>query len=170
MSAESSGIACAARSGMVNSFFMDSFHVRPAQFADKAGWSRLRQALWPHGAGAEHEQDIDRQLQSDGVTFVAEDMGGKLIGFAEVSLRRDYVEKAAASPVPFLEGWYVEAPFRQQGVGRALVQAVEEWAVARGFTELASDAELANELSIDLHLRLGFSETERTVSFLKKLV
>jgi aminoglycoside 6'-N-acetyltransferase I len=50
-----------------------------------------------------------------------------------------------------------------------LIQAVERWAMARGHTELASDAELENSLSIRLHKRLGFSEVDRHVTFLKKL-
>ena len=50
-----------------------------------------------------------------------------------------------------------------------MIGAVEKWAAARGYTELASDAELENSLSIRLHRRLGFSEVERNVTFLKKL-
>jgi len=44
--------------------------------------------------------------------------------------------------VPYLEAWFVEASFRKQGIGRALMNALEQWAISRGFTELASDAEI----------------------------
>jgi aminoglycoside 6'-N-acetyltransferase I len=71
--------------------------------------------------------------------------------------------------VPYLEGWFVEPGFRGRGVGRALIAAVEQWAIAKGFTELASDAELSNTRSIELHARLGFAEVERNVTCLKKL-
>ena len=44
-----------------------------------------------------------------------------------------------------------------------------EWAVSGGYSELASDAEIENFLSIQLHKRLGFSEIDRNVTFLKRL-
>ena len=129
----------------------------------------MRRALWPECSEHKHRLEISQVLDSDGVVFVAENDDGKLIGFAEVSLRSDHVDGASVSPVPYLEGWFVEARYRKRGVGRALIEAVERWAMARGFIELASDAELRNSLSIRLHKRLGFSEMERNVTFLKKL-
>jgi aminoglycoside 6'-N-acetyltransferase I len=113
--------------------------------------------------------EIDQLLNSDGVVFVAEDDQANLIGFAEVSLRRDHVDGALICPVPYLEGWFVEASFRRQGIGRALMGAVEKWAMTGGYTELASDAEIDNSLSIRLHKLLGFFEVDRNVTFLKKL-
>ena len=91
------------------------------------------------------------------------------IGFAEVSLREDHVDGASISPVPYLEAWFVEASFRKQGVGQALIGAVERCATSRGYTELASDAEIENSLSIRLHKQLGFAEIDRNVTFLKML-
>jgi GNAT superfamily N-acetyltransferase len=40
--------------------------------------------------------------------------------------------------VAYLEGWFVRAASRRQSVGRALIEAVEEWARHNGCTELAS--------------------------------
>ena len=108
-------------------------------------------------------------LSSKGPVFLAESGKGRVIGLAEVSVRRDHVDGATISPVPYLEAWYVEARFRKQGVGKALMAAVESWAVARGFRELASDAEIGNRLSIRRHRRLGFAEIDRNVTFLKTL-
>jgi len=148
---------------------MPTHRIRQARLNDKAAWARLRLALWPHCSEHKHRLEISQVLNSNGVVFVAENDDVKLIGFAEVSLRSDHVDGASISPVPYLEGWFVEARYRKQGVGRALIEAVERWAMARGFTELASDAELENSLSIRLHKRLGFSEMDRNVTFLKKL-
>jgi aminoglycoside 6'-N-acetyltransferase I len=143
--------------------------IRPAQPQDKAAWLRLRRLLWPHCPNQKHELEITQVLDSHGVVFVAEDQQGALIGFAEVSLRRDHVDGATISPVPYLEGWFVEESVRKQGIGRALIDAVEKWAIERGYPELASDAEIENTLSIRLHKLLGFSEIDRNVSFLKRL-
>jgi aminoglycoside 6'-N-acetyltransferase I len=129
----------------------------------------LRRLLWPHCPDAKHELEIAQLEKSGGVVFVAEDASSNLIGFAEVSLRQDHVDGASICPVPYLEGWFVAAAFRKQGIGRGLVEAVEQWSIARGYIELASDAELENTESIRLHQLLGFSEVDRNVSFLKKL-
>jgi aminoglycoside 6'-N-acetyltransferase I len=129
----------------------------------------MRRSLWPRCSEAKHDLEMGQVLKSGGVVFVAEDERAKLIGFAEVSLRQDHVDGASICPVPYLEAWYVEAEFRRQGTGRALMEAVEKWATSRGYTELASDAEIENTLSIRLHKQLGFTEIDRNVTFLKTL-
>ena len=93
----------------------------------------------------------------------------ELAGFAEVSVRSDHVEGTACSPVAYLEGWFVRPAHRGHGVGRALINFAEQWAISKGFPELASDAELENSRSIALHAALGFREVGRNVHFVKSL-
>ncbi|WP_083270521.1 GNAT family N-acetyltransferase [Lacunisphaera limnophila] len=69
--------------------------------------------------------------------------------------------------VGFVEGWYLDPDLRRQGWGRRLISAAEAWTAARGLTELASDAELANAVGIAAHQAAGFRETFRLVHFLK---
>ena len=126
-------------------------------------------ALWTHCSDDKHDLEMDQLLKSEGAVFLADDTEGNVIGFAEISLRHDHVDGASISPVPYLEAWFVEASFRKQGIGRALMNAVEQWAISGGYTELASDAEIENSLSIRLHKLLGFSEIDRNVTFLKTL-
>ena len=132
-------------------------------------WLRLRQALWPW-AEDEHRVETQAALANpDAITFMARDDQGNAIGFAEATLRHDYVNGCATSPVGFLEGIYVREASRKQGVARALVQAVEDWARERGCSELASDAWIDDGNSHRMHRALGFSETERVVYFRKAL-
>ena len=95
--------------------------------------------------------------------------GAALTGFAEASVRRDYVNGCATSPVAFVEGLYVVPQQRRLGVARALVAAIEDWALARGLSELASDALLESRPSHAMHEALGLRETERVVYFRKAL-
>ncbi len=90
-------------------------------------------------------------------------------GFAEASVRHDYVNGTSSCPVAFLEGIYVAPEFRRAGVARQLVSAVIGWAESCGFTELASDADISNEESHAMHRALGFEETERVVFFRRNL-
>ena len=82
---------------------------------------------------------------------------------------RSYAEGSTATAVPYIEGWFVDVDLRRLGIGRRLVEAAENWARENGYREIASDALLENETSIQAHARLGFEETDRIVCFLKPL-
>lgn len=86
-------------------------------------------------------------------------------GFAQASVRHDYVNGTSTSPVVFLEGIYVEPSFRRAGLARQLVAAVARWAGNLHLSELASDADINNEGSLAMHASLGFEEAERVVFF-----
>jgi aminoglycoside 6'-N-acetyltransferase I len=83
----------------------------------------------------------------------------RIVGFLELDYRK-YAPGCSSSPVPFIEGWYVEAALQGKGIGRALVEAAEAHARAAGHHEIASDAELENADGIAAHLALGYEEVE----------
>jgi aminoglycoside 6'-N-acetyltransferase I len=130
----------------------------------------LRVALWPDSAP---DSDDDKQTLLGAperyVVLTFNDENGIALGFAEASIRADYVNGTRSSPVAFLEGLYVQPANRGQGIARQLVAGVQQWAEERGCTELASDALLDNHGSHAMHKALGFAETERVVYFLKSL-
>ena len=133
-------------------------------------WVKMRCALWPDYSEAELRAGAGTMLltpEKHDVRIAV--VAGKPVGFAETSLRSDYVNGCETSPVAFLEGIYVEPNARRTGVARALVTAAEAWANKIGCTEFASDALLENSASHDMHKALGFTETERVVYFRKKL-
>lgn len=141
--------------------------IRSLQTRDLAAYFQLRTALWPD-SGDDFELEVGQILQDPNlVSFVAE-LGGQLVGFVEVSLR-GYAEGCGSSPVGYLEGWYVTPEHRKGGTGRRLVEAAEDWARAKGCTEMASDTEVHNTLSQQAHARLGYTEVERIVCFRKTL-
>jgi aminoglycoside 6'-N-acetyltransferase I len=134
-----------------------------------AAWQRMRQALWPEMTEEENLSETDAMLVDDSRFFVRIAMNTEdgPAGFAEASLRRDYVNGCVTSPVVFLEGIYVEPLARRQGVARSLVDAVGAWGREMGYREMASDALLENNDSHAMHRGLGFEETERVVCFRK---
>jgi aminoglycoside 6'-N-acetyltransferase I len=71
--------------------------------------------------------------------------------------------------VAYSEGWYVDSDLRRKGLGTALVRACEEWARNHGFKEIASDTDIANDISISAHKALGYEEETRIVCFRKAL-
>ena len=82
---------------------------------------------------------------------------------------RPYAEGCSSSPVGYIEGWWVDPDQREQGCGTALVTVAEDWARALGLSEMASDADMANELSHSAHRALAYTETQRIVCFRKSL-
>jgi aminoglycoside 6'-N-acetyltransferase I len=143
--------------------------VRRLAASDRDEHLRMRLALWPD----EHPTDLAAsvgQLLTDAnqVAFVAERPGGGLCGMVEAGVR-PFANGVDEAPCAFVEGWWVDADVRRSGVGRSLIEAVEDWARSRGFHELGSDALLENTLSHAAHRALGFEERERTVNFRKLL-
>ncbi|HBE84066.1 MAG TPA: aminoglycoside 6'-acetyltransferase, partial [Blastocatellia bacterium] len=100
--------------------------------------------------------------------FVADRGNGELVGFLEASIR-PFVEDCETDHVGYLEGWFVDPSHRQNGIGSALVGLAESWARDKGCTEMASDAEVGNELSLEAHRRLGYDVTSRLVHLRKAL-
>ena len=145
--------------------------MRVATRGDRPALVDLRESLWP-GARADHERALDdffagRPAFIDQL-LISEDAAATLTGFIELRVR-NYAEGSEEMAVPYVEGWYVIQDQRGRGVGAALIAGAEAWARAGGYRELASDAELDNQASIDAHRALGFVEVERSVSFLKAL-
>ena len=101
------------------------------------------------------------------IVFVAE-LAGRIVGFLELDFR-PYAPDCRSSPVPFIEGWYVEPAWQRRGIGRALVEAAEVKARDMGYTEIASDAEQGNADGIAAHRALGYEEVERVVCFRRSL-
>ena len=144
--------------------------VRPVRLDDAPRWTAIRAELWPEAA-ASHGAEVASYFggaAADPRAVLVAVRDGELVGFAELS-ERAYAEGCSTSPVAYLEGWFVAAEARRQGVGRALVGAAAAWGRARGRRELASDIEEDNELSAAAHRGCGFAEIATIRCFLKPL-
>jgi aminoglycoside 6'-N-acetyltransferase I len=129
----------------------------------------MRRALWSDCPDRQQLREMAEIRASDSdEVFFAERPGGGLCGFLEVALR-SRANGCDATQVGYIEGWYVDEDVRCQGVGRELVLAAEAWARSRGCRQMASDAELWNDLSHRAHGALGYQETARLVLFKKDL-
>ena len=130
--------------------------------ADKTMWLQMRTLLWPD---SDVQDAIAWAARPDAVTLIARSHDGQgLVGFAEIGIRA-YADGCESSPVAFLEGWYVDAEHRREGVGRHLLEAAAEWARTRGLHELASDSLLADTTAHLAHLAVGFQEVERSIKY-----
>lgn len=143
--------------------------IRGYEDDDRAEWLRLRRLLWWDCPLKQHETEAQEIIESHVErVFLAHRPGGGLRGFAEASIR-PWAIGCDPGPVGYLEGWFVDEDARRQGVGQALIAAVEAWVRSRGCRQLASDAELGNDVSHQAHEAIGFGETVRLVLYKKDL-
>lgn len=144
--------------------------VEQATTATIGEWVAMRAALWPHASRLELEREAAALLikRPAAIAFLLRDEATP-IGFAEATVRVDYVNGCSTSPVGFLEGIYVRPESRRRGAARLLCRAVETWAREQGCSELASDTEIDNTTSQAMHEALGFAESERVVCYNKRI-
>jgi aminoglycoside 6'-N-acetyltransferase I len=138
---------------------------------DDAGWLTLRSEFIPEEPVEEQRAFLRRFVRDSSAfrAFVARGPEGTLLGFAEVSIRRDFVNGCKHRPALFLEGIFTRPEHRGRGVARALCKAAGRWGLEQGCQEFASDVYLDDARSLAAHRGLGFVETERVVYFRKPL-
>ena len=147
--------------------------IRPVKPTDRNEWGRMRTRLFSNPDPQEIDDWFDAAERGGtsrvGVAVIVADRGdGLLAGFVEIG-SRNYAEGCETTPVAYLEGWYVDPDVRRIGLGAELLKAAETWALAHGFSEIASDTELDNDVSLQAHIGLGFEEVERQICFKKRL-
>jgi aminoglycoside 6'-N-acetyltransferase I len=144
--------------------------VSPVRRSQLSDWKRMRATLWPECPEADHTREMAEILGDPefNAAFLAHAPDGLPVGFLEASIRLT-AEGCRPGRIGYLEGWYVEPEWRGRGLGAALVQAAEAWAVERGCREMASDAEIENAAGRQAHAHLGYQETSRLAHFRKDL-
>jgi aminoglycoside 6'-N-acetyltransferase I len=142
--------------------------IRPVQPSDAAEWLRMRMALWPDSSPEKEAEEIEHFLATPPrpplpmlhAAFVCPRPDAGLCGLAEVSIRAS-APGCTTDRIGYLEAWYVDPDWRGSGVGRALVQAAEDWARSAGCREMASDTSPSYPVSPLAHAALGYEEVER---------
>ena len=132
----------------------------------------MRRALWPDEPGAELDREVEEffagALPEPEAVLLATGEDGEPFGVVELSIRPT-AEGCRTNRVAYVEAWYVARPARRVGVGRALIEAAENWGRARGCEEIASDAEIGNEASARAHRAVGFEDAGVLRCFRKEL-
>ncbi|HET7930657.1 MAG TPA: GNAT family N-acetyltransferase [Rhodanobacteraceae bacterium] len=100
-----------------------------------------------------------------GVVLVAVDDQHALSGFAHVEPRHLLV----AEPFAELAALVVSENARGQGVGNALLAAVETWTRERGFSAVRVRSNVVRERAHRFYLRAGYSERKWQAVFVKSL-
>ena len=142
---------------------------RKIEEKDFPQWMELASLFWPKHTQEKLQKEFQRILGSTTEeSFLYQD-NGSAVAFINVAIRNDYVEGSNTSPVGYLEGIYVKDEYRNKGIAQQLFKEAEQWLREKGVTEIGSDAMTSNTASKKLHEKLGFTEGETLIHFLKKL-
>lgn len=143
--------------------------ITQATATDIAILAEMASHIWHNSTTDALQAAFAEIIGTDDAVCYIQYCGEVPVGFAQCSLRRDYVEGTSSSPVGYLEGIYVQKEYRNRGYAGALLAACETWAQNKGCTEFASDCELDNTDSYRFHQAMGFTEVNRVICFTKPI-
>lgn len=143
--------------------------IKVANKNDSKTLAHMARKIWGNDSVEELEKEFDEFVSNPEMASFIKYVDEKPVGFANVSIRYDYVEGCETSPVGYLEGIYVEDCYRNNNFARELVIACEDWVKNKGIKEFASDCELTNLDSLAFHLAIGFKEANRIICFKKDI-
>jgi aminoglycoside 6'-N-acetyltransferase I len=143
--------------------------IREMTISDAPALAAIALKIWDSDDKDELEQEFINMTHDKESTCFIKFIDDKAIGFANASLRHDYVEGCEMSPVAYLEAIYVDEEHRLLGYAKDLVNRCEEWGREHGAKEFASDCILTNTASYKFHIAIGFNEVNRIICFKKDI-
>ena len=144
---------------------MDRFKIRKVETRDHHVWMAFRKAVYEDDDENAHRAEMQSYFNDDArACFVLVNEEDEMVGLLEMSLR-NIVDGCVSSPVGYIEGIYVSAAERGQGLGRMLTEKARAWALNKGCTELGTDALITNKPAQQFHQRMGFEEVDRVVVY-----
>jgi N-acetylglutamate synthase-like GNAT family acetyltransferase len=144
---------------------MNEVVVRKAKSSDATRVAELSGVL---GYPVEHETMQRRLEKLDGheehVVFVAE-VDGEIVGWIHGAER----ELLVADRIGEICGLVVAEGQRASGVGRRLVEAVEQWARGRGLEQVSVRSNVARPESHPFYEKVGYTRLKTQHAYRKKL-
>lgn len=100
------------------------------------------------------------QHEQKTMVFIAEDETGERVGFATVSHSQHFT----GQPQAYIGELATSESAEGRGVGRALVEACEQWAREQGYTMLVLSTGAGNTRALRFYSHLGFHEEDVTLT------
>jgi GNAT superfamily N-acetyltransferase len=143
-----------------------SVTIRPARPADAARIAALSGQLGYPVAPEEISSRLARLLGcEDGAVLVAELSPEGVIGWTHVA-RVEILEYGVRAEIL---GLVVDRTARRHGAGRRLVEAAEQWAVARGLRQIGVRSNITRAESHPFYERLGYERWKTQHAYRKAL-
>jgi len=101
-------------------------------------------------------------IRDDGVGLFVAEVGGRIVGFVHAVIRDE-----PALPIFFpqrhavVEGIAVKSEFRNRGIGRRLMGAVQDWAISNAATSIELNVYEFNKAAMAFYQKLGYGTLSR---------
>jgi GNAT superfamily N-acetyltransferase len=135
---------------------MDVPTIRPAVADDAPALARMLDQLGYPTDSAEIPGRLERMGERPGTTVFIAEHRNKPVGVVTVHL---FPSLHTSEPVPWLTALVVDESARGTGVGSALVQRAEEWAIRHGASKLALTSHLRRREAHDFYKRRDYEQT-----------
>jgi GNAT superfamily N-acetyltransferase len=113
---------------------MDSLRFRPAAPDDAAALSRLLGQLGYPTAAEEIPDRLEKLYARPGTAVVVAEAAGEVVGAITLHL---FPALHTSAPIAWLTAVVVDEKARGKGVGSALLEHAEEWAIQRGASRIS---------------------------------
>ncbi|MGZ8250728.1 MAG: N-acetyltransferase family protein [Methylophilaceae bacterium] len=97
------------------------------------------------------------QAPDRSVIKVARDSKNAVVGMVSAQL---VISTAQGAPSAWIEDMVVSSSFRSGGVGRALLQAAQNWSMEKGATRMQLLVDTENQPALDYYQHLGWESTQ----------
>lgn len=129
-------------------------------FLDTYATHGIRPDLARAALGVYGVEAFAQRLRDPGAHIVVAEHDGHAVGFVDLSLR-------SAPPAPGIEGvevlrLYVQAPFQRRGIGRALLERAEQFALEQGEPAVWLTAWVGNVGALAFYPAAGYAEAGTT--------
>jgi ribosomal protein S18 acetylase RimI-like enzyme len=122
--------------------------------------------LFQKPSGAAREQDYYLELLADeNVALLVAEVNERLVGFVHAIVR-----DTPAMPIfvprryAMVDGIVVRSGFQKYGIGRILMDKIQEWAITTGATSIELNVYEFNTSAISFYERLGYQTFSRKMS------
>jgi GNAT superfamily N-acetyltransferase len=102
-----------------------------------------------------HYYDLEMMITAPHIQLLVAQLDGELIGsgYARIEDAKPYLVHSQHAYLGFM---YTVPEHRGKGVNKKIIEALKEWSVSKGITELTLDVYQENESAIKAYEKIGF--------------
>ena len=145
---------------------MGEISIRRMEPGDAEAAARLSTDLGYPATTEEIEERLTDLLPREKHEVLVAELEGAVVGWIHVQDSRLLVERPRAD----ITGLVVDGEARRAGVGRALVEAAERWAIERGADRIRVRSNVIREDAHAFYPALGFVVAKTSTTFQKRLL
>ncbi|SRR5665213_583889 len=150
---------------MKNTPVTDKIIIRKAALSDMETLLRFEQGvIWterPFDTTLQAEPityyNIEEMINSSHIELLVAEFEGKSIGsgYARIENSKHYLQHPKHAYLGFM---YVEPEYREIGVNKKIIEALQAWSISKNITEMRLDVYYNNSIAIQAYEKVGFQK------------